>query len=340
MRPRLSRGERMTGEVWVFAEHQAGVLRKTALELLGRGRELAGQLGVELAALLLGSGVDKLSEQVAAYADKIYQWDDPLVKHYNSDIYLQVVADQTEKERPQIILAGATFLARDLFPRLAGRLKTGIAVDCLDLDLGEDSRLIARRPVFGGKALVDVVCRHGRPQIALTRPNSFPLPDAHGSLKGTIVPLGVEVDRAKVRLEVLEVIRVPKERLDLTEAEIVVAGGSGMKAAENFSLLEALADLLGATVGATRGAVDSGWRPPGDLIGKSGKTVSPKLYVAVGLSGAIHHVMGMDTSKVVVAINKDPRAPIFNYADYGIQGDLFEVVPLLIDELKKELGKG
>jgi electron transfer flavoprotein alpha subunit len=172
----------------------------------------------------------------------------------------------------------------------------------------------------------------------LTRPNSFPLVDAHGSPKGTIVPLGVELDRAKVRLEVLEVVTIAEKRLDLTEAEIVVCGGSGMKAAENFSLLEELADLLGATVGATRGAVDSGWRPPGDLIGKSGKTVSPKLYFAVGLSGAIHHVMGMDTSKKMVAINKDPRAPIFQYADYGIAGDLFEV-PLLITHLKKELGK-
>jgi electron transfer flavoprotein alpha subunit len=330
----------MVGEVWVFAEHQAGALRKTTFELLGKGRELAGQLGVKTAALILGSGVDNLATTLAAYADKVYQWDDPLVKQYNSDVYLQVIADHAEKEKPKVVLAGATFLARDLFPRVAGKCKTGIAVDCLGLELGEDGFLIARRPLFGGKVLADVVCRHGRPQIALTRPNSFPLPDVQDSPKGTIVPLGVTVDHAKVKLEVLEVVRVAQKRLDLTEAGIIVTGGSGMKAAQNFSLLEELADLLGATVGATRGAVDSGWRPHDDQVGKSGKTVSPKLYVAVGLSGAIHHVMGMDTSKVVVAINKDPRAPIFNYADYGIQGDLFEVIPLLIDELKKELGKG
>jgi electron transfer flavoprotein alpha subunit len=330
----------MAAEIWIFAEHQAGAIRKTTLELLGKGRELAGQLGVEMAALLLGSGMDKLSQQLALYADKVYQWDDPFVGQYNSDSYLQVIADQAEKEKPQLLLAGATSLARDLFPRVAGRLKTGIAVDCLSLELGEDGRVVARRPLFGGKILADVVCRLGRPQIALTRPNAFPLPDVQDFPKGKIVPLGVKVDRAKVKLEVLEVVRVAKERLDLTEAEIVVTGGSGMKGAQHFSLLEELADLLGATVGATRGAVDSGWRPHDDQVGKSGKTVSPKLYVAVGLSGAIHHVMGMDTSKVVVAINKDPRAPIFNYADYGIQGDLFEVIPLLIDELKKELGKG
>lgn len=329
----------MAGAVWVFAEHQAGAIRKTTLELLGKGRELAGHLGVEMAALLLGSGVDKLSEALLTYADTVYQWDDPLVGHYNSDVYLQIIADQAEKERPQIILAGATSLAKDLFPRLAGRLKTGIAVDCLNLELGEDGLLVATRPLFGGKALVDVVCRRSRPQIALTRPNSFPLPDVQDSPKGKIVQLSVTVDPAKVKLELLEKFRVAQKRLDLTEAEIVVTGGGGMKAAENFSLLEELADIFSATVGATRGAVDSGWRPPDDLIGKSGKTVSPKLYFAVGLSGAIHHVMGMDTSKVVVAINKDPRAPIFQYADYGIQGDLFEIVPLLIAQLKKELGK-
>jgi len=330
----------MAGEVWVFAEQQDGTIRKTTLELLGKGRELAGHLGVELAALLLGSGVDNLAKTLAAYADKVYQWDDPLVGQYNSDVYLQVISNQAEKERPQLILAGATFLARDLFPRVAGRLKTGIAVDCLGLELGEDGLLVARRPLFGGKALVDVVCGQGRPQIALVRPNTFPLPEAQVPPKGKIVPLGLAVDPTKVKLEVLEVVRVARERFDLTEAEIIVTGGSGMKAAENFSLLDDLADVLGATVGATRGVVDSGWRPHDDQVGKSGKTVSPKLYFAVGLSGAIHHVMGMDTSKVVVAINKDPRAPIFQYADCGIQGDLFEVIPLLIDELKKELGKG
>ncbi|OGP82157.1 MAG: hypothetical protein A2Z08_03920, partial [Deltaproteobacteria bacterium RBG_16_54_11] len=273
----------MAGEVWVFAEHQDGTIRKTTLGLLGKGRELAGHLGVELAALLLGSGVDTLAKTLAAYADKVYQWDDPLVGQYKSDVYLQVISHQAEKEKPQLILAGATFLARDLFPRVAGRLKTGIAVDCLGLELGEDGLLVARRPLFGGKALVDVVCRQGRPQIALTRPNVFPLPQAQVPRKGKIVPLGLAVDPAEVKLEVLEKVRVPKERLDLTEAEIIVTGGSGMKAAENFSLLDDLADLLGATVGATRGVVDSGWRPHDDQVGKSGKTVSPKLYFAVGL---------------------------------------------------------
>jgi electron transfer flavoprotein alpha subunit len=330
----------MAGAVWIFAEHQDNSIRKTTHELLGKGRELADKSGVELAALLLGSGVDGIAQEVTAYADKVYQWDDPLLEKYNSDVYLHVIAELAGKEHPQIILAGATFLARDLFPRVAGRLKTGIAVDCLNLDLGDDGLLVATRPLFGGKVLADLVCRQGRPQIALTRPNTFPLPDQRGDRRGAVIPLDLDVDPVQVRLEVLEVIRTATERLDLTEAEIIVTGGRGMKQAENFRLLEDLADALGATVGATRGVVDSGWRPHDDQVGKSGKTVSPKLYFAVGLSGAIHHVMGMDTSKVVVAINKDPHAPIFQYADCGVLGDLFEVLPLLTEELKRVRGKG
>jgi len=330
----------MAGAVWVFAEHQDGKIRKTTLEVLGKGRELAKLLGVELIALLLGSGVEGLAQELTAYADQVYQWDDPLVEQYNSDVYLQVIANQAEKEGPQLILAGATCLSRDLFPRLAGRLHTGIAVDCLGLELGKDGLLIARRPLFGGKVLADMVYPQGRPRIALTRPNTFPLPDAKGDRTGEVLSLDVAIDPAQVKLEVLEVVRAATKRLDLTEAEIIVTGGSGMKGADNFQLLDDLADVLGATVGATRGVVDSGWRPHDDQVGKSGKTVSPTLYFAIGLSGAIHHVMGMDTSKVVVAINKDPQAPIFHYADYGVVGDLFEVLPLLTEALKQELGKG
>ena len=277
----------MAGAVWIFAEHQDGTIRKTTLELLGKGRELAGQLGVELVALLLGSGIDGLAQELTVYADKVYHWNDPRLEWYNSDIYLQAIAGLAEKESPQILLAGATFLAKDLFPRVAGRLKTGIAVDCLNLEVGDDGLLIARRPLFGGKALVDVVCRQGRPQmrpqIALTRPNTFPLPDTKGDRTGEVLSMDLAVDPAQVRLEVLEVIRAPQERLDLTEAEIIVTGGRGMKEAVNFQLLEELADVLGATVGATRGVVDSGWRPHDNQVGKSGKTVSPELYVACGI---------------------------------------------------------
>jgi electron transfer flavoprotein alpha subunit len=327
----------MAGDVWVFAEYQAGKIRKTTLEVLGKGRELAEQLGSELAVLLLGSGVDGLAQELTAYADTVYYGDDPLLEKYNNDVYYQIIAALAEKEKPHILLAGATFLARDLFPRVAGRLETGIAVDCLNLELEDDGSLIASRPFFGGKALADVVCREGRPQIVLVRPNTFSLPDLQSPAQGKVLPLDVAVDSSHVKLEVLDVTRIAKERLDLTEAEIIITGGRGMKGADNFQLLDDLADVLGATVGATRGVVDNGWRSHDDQVGKSGKTVSPKLYFAVGLSGAIHHVMGMNTSKVVVAINKDPQAPIFQYADYGVLGDLFEVLPLLTEALKKEI---
>ena len=329
----------MPGEVWVFAEHQDGKVRKVTFELLGKGRELADTLGVKLTALVLGSGLDEKAKILAAYADKIYQWDDPILERYNSDIYLQVIAGLMDEEVPQILLAGSTVMARDFLPRLAGRLGTGVAVDCLGLELGDDALLRVRRPLFGGKVLAEVVCQPSQPQIALVRPNAFSVPPPSKDSRGEVYRRLVEVDHERVKLEVLEVIRTSREKLDLTEAEIVVTGGTGMKSAENFRLLEELADVLAATVGATRAVVDNGWRPHDDQVGKSGKTVSPKLYIAVGLSGAIHHVMGMDTSKVVVAINKDPQAPIFQYADYGIVGDLFEIVPLFTEELKRELGK-
>lgn len=330
----------MLDEVWVFAEHQDGKVRKVASELLGKGRELADRLGVKLTVLLLGSGVDVQAQTLAAYADKVYQWDDPILEHYNSDVYLPLISDLARKETPKILLAGATVLAKDLFPRLAGRLSTGIVMDCLGLELGDDALLIARRPFFGGKVLAEMVCREGRPQIALVRPNTFQIPPVGRDTKGEVIRQPVEIDPGRVKLEVLEVARGSKEKLDLTEAEVIVTGGSGMKAPDNFRLLEELADVLVATVGATRAVVDSGWRPHSDQVGKSGKTVSPKLYFAIGLSGAVQHIMGMDTSRVVVAINKDPRASIFQYADYGIVGDLFKVVPLLTEELKKELGRG
>jgi electron transfer flavoprotein alpha subunit len=328
----------MPEEVWVFAEQQNGKIRKVSLELLGKGREFADRLGVELAVLLLGSGIEGLGEELTTYANRVYQWDDPLLDKYNSEVYLQIMSNFVKKENPQILLAGATFLARDFFPRLAARMETGIAVDCINLDIGDNNLFIARRPLFGGKVLADVVCRKARPQIVLVRPNTFPLLTTEGTIKGKVHKLTADVDPSQLRLQVVEIIRTAKERLDLTEAEIIVTGGRGMKGPEHFRLLQELADVLGATVGVSRAVVDSGWKPHDDQVGKSGKTVSPKIYFAVGISGAIHHIMGMDTSKVVIAINKDQRAPIFQYADYGIVGDLFEFLPLFTKELKEALG--
>ena len=330
----------MSDEVWVFAEHQDGKARKVTLELLGAGRELADRLNVKFGGLVLGSGTDTLAEQVASYADKVHQYDDPALEQYNSDFYLQVISEMVADETPKILLAGATFLAKDLFPRVAARLNTGIAMDCLSLDVGNDGRLVARRPLFGGKVLADVISQAEKPQIVLVRPNTFPVPTQGGTTKGEVLRQQVQVDTSRVKLEVLEVVRAARERLDLTEAEIIVTGGRGIQRPENFALLEDLAEVLNATVGTTRAVVDSGWRPHSDQVGKSGKTVSPRLYFAIGVSGAVQHVMGMDTSNVVVAINKDPRAPMFQYADYGIVADAFAILPVLTEELKKELGRG
>lgn len=324
----------MAGGVWIFAEHENGALRKATLELLGKGRELARGLGVELDALILGEGVKETAEYLARYVDRVYLWEAALFAQYRMGRYLEAIASQALKEVPLLILGGATPLAKDLFPRIAAKIRACICVDCLGLALAGNS-LVAKRPMYGGKVIAELVPRKGVALIALVRPNTFALPEAPDVTQGEIVMMEPPSKNTYEELELIEVVMSPKRRLSLTEADVVITGGCGVKSAENFALLEELAELLGGAVGATRGAVDNGWRPSEDQVGKSGKTVSPKLYIAVGLSGAIHHIMGMDTSEVVVAINNDPHAPIFQHADYGIEGDLFEVIPQLISELKR-----
>jgi len=326
----------MADDVWVFAEHQGGKIRKVVLELLGAGRTLADTLKGRLCAVVLGSGVDETAQHLGRYADLVYVWDDPQLEYYNSDCYLPLFTECIDREKPAIILAGATYVARDFFPCLAGRLDTGIVIDCLHMEVTDGGRLILRKPFYGGRVLGDVVCPDCRPQIVLVRPNTYPVSGPRDA-RGEILAQETLLDSEDIRLKVEDVVMSARERLDLTEAEIIVTGGRGLKGPEHFTIVEELAEVLGATVGTTRAVVDSGWRPHSDQVGKSGKTVSPRLYVAAGASGAIHHIMGMDTAKVVVAINTDPRAPFFQYADYGIAGDLFEVIPLLTEEFRKEL---
>ena len=321
--------------IWVFAEHKGGTFRKVVFELLGKAKELSGRVEGGIKALLLG-GDEGTAEELAHYADEVYHLRSPFLDLYNCDAYREALLSLLEQERPSVLLAGATFQAKELFPMVAARLGVGIAVDAVALELQEGDRVMIRRPIYGGKALLEMV-PEGTPQIILVRPHTFP-PASRRETPAPVVRREVDIPPEKVRVKVKEVERA-KEKVDLTEADVIVCGGRGLKGPENFSLLEELAQVLGGVVGATRAVVDAGWRPYEDQVGKSGKTVSPNLYFAVGLSGAIHHVMGMDTSKVVVAINKDPMAPIFQYADYGLVADLFEVVPLLKEELKKELGK-
>lgn len=326
----------MAKGIWVFAEVKDCNVRKITFELLSQGRKMAEKLGEDLVAVLLGSGVEGLTGRLAEYADRVYWVDDAALAQYTTDAYASVLTDLCQKHQPSIFLCGATVVGKDLSPRMATRLGTGLATDCTALSIGDDGLLKAKRPVYAGKAYVEVVCPVSRPQMASVRPNVLEmLPPA--ACKGAVEKVAASIGAASLRTTVLEVVKAAGAKMDLTEANIIVSGGRGMKGAENFKILEELADVIHATVGASRAAVDSGWRDHGDQVGQTGKVVTPNLYIACGISGAIQHLAGMGSSKCIVAINKDPDAPIFQKADYGIVEDLFKVVPVLAAEFKKLL---
>jgi electron transfer flavoprotein alpha subunit len=329
----------MAKGIWVFAEVKDNSVRKVTFELLSQGRKMAEKLGEELVAVILGSGVEALTGRLAEYADKVYWADDPALGQYTTDAYASVITNLLKEHQPSIFLCGATVIGKDLSPRLAARLQTGLATDCTGISIGEDGVLVAKRPVYAGKAYIEVICPTARPQMAQVRPNVLPMVQPDGAKKGSCLKVEAKIDAGSLRTTVLEVIKSAAAKVDLTEAEIIVSGGRGMKGAENFKVLEELAEVIRATVGASRAAVDSGWREHGDQVGQTGKVVTPNLYIACGISGAIQHLAGMGSSKVIVAINKDPDAPIFQKADYGIVEDLFKVVPVLKEEFKKLLSE-
>jgi len=329
----------MAKGIWVFAEVKDGNIRKVTFELLSQGKKMAQKLGEELVAVLLGSGVEGLTGRLAEYADKVYWVDDPALAQYSTDPYATILTNLLEENQPTIFLCGATIIGKDLSPRVATRLQTGLATDCTAVSIGDDGHLVARRPVYAGKAYIEVICPVSRPQMASVRPNVLEMLPPNGASKGEVIKVEAKVDPGSLRTAILEVIKTAGAKVDLTEAEIIVSGGRGMKGPENFKILEELADVLRATVGASRAAVDSGWRDHGDQVGQTGKVVTPNLYIACGISGAIQHLAGMGSSKVIVAINKDADAPIFQKADYGIVEDLFKVVPLLTQEFKKLLAE-
>lgn len=329
----------MAKGIWVFAEVKEGNIRKITFELLSMGKKMAEKLGEDLVAVLLGSGVEGLTGRLAEYADKVYWVDDPALAQYTTDPYATILTNILQEHQPSIFLCGATIIGKDLSPRIAARLQTGLATDCTGLTIGENGLLIAKRPVYAGKAYIEVACPVSRPQMASVRPNVLEMHPPDGLRKGETIKVEAKVDPASLRTAVLEVIKAAGAKVDLTEADIIVSGGRGMKGAENFKFLEELADVIHATVGASRAAVDSGWREHGDQVGQTGKVVTPNLYIACGISGAIQHLAGMGSSKIIVAINKDPDAPIFQKADYGIVEDLFKVVPVLAQEFKKLLAE-
>jgi electron transfer flavoprotein alpha subunit len=327
----------MSNEVWIVAEHKDGKLKKVSFELLGVGKKLAEKTGGSLSALLVGHQIESLAAELDGYgAQKIFVCESEALANYSNEGYTKAIADLVKAHNPAILLGGATALGRDLFPRVAVRLQTGLASDCTGLDINDEEILVAERPMFAGKVMVDTVTPEARPQMAALRPNVLPVPEK-GSEKAEIEKVAVQINPGDLRAAIKEVVKTAGEKIDLTEASIIVAGGRGMASKENFKILEELAAAFGegAVVGASRSAVDSEFVSHDIQVGQTGKVVNPNLYVACGISGSIQHLAGMRTSKFIVAINKDPEAPIFQVADYGIVDDLFKVVPVLTEEVKK-----
>jgi electron transfer flavoprotein alpha subunit len=318
----------MAQGVFAISEQRDGELRKVSFEVVSEGRRVADGLGSDLTAVVLGSGVEGLAEELKKYGpDKIWLADDPALADYTTDGYTNVLSDLIRSADPAVVIIGASAQGKDLAGRLAARLDAGVAMDCVAVKI-DNGRLTYTRPMFGGKILADVEIE-GAPQIVAIRPNVMDIAEA--SKDSTIDKPSVQV--GEVKTAVVEKKMETGDKVELTEADIIVSGGRGTGG--NYEAIEALAAELGAAVGASRSAVDEGWRPHSDQVGQTGKTVSPTLYVACGISGAIQHLAGMSTSKYIVAINKDGEAPIFSKADFGIVGDLFDVVPVLTEEVKK-----
>jgi electron transfer flavoprotein alpha subunit len=324
-------------DVWVFAEQREGALMPVVKELLGEGRKLADEIGCSLCSVLCGNHVEGLVDELFEYgADKVYLADHKELESYRTDAYTAVIHDAIKSYKPEIVLLGATHIGRDLGPCLAVRCNTGLTADCTKLEIDEvDKKIKQTRPAFGGNLMATIVCPNHRPQMSTVRPGVMEKAERHGGRKGEIIPLSVSFEKDDIRTRILEVVKEAGEAVSLTDAEIIVSGGMGLGGAEGFELLKKLADKLGGVVAASRAAVDAGWIDHSYQVGQTGTTVRPKLYFACGISGAIQHVAGMQNSEQIIAINKNPAAPIFEVADYGIVGDYNQVIPALIEALDK-----
>lgn len=323
--------------VWVYIEQIEGQARGVGIELLGQARMLADQMKQDVAAVVIGENVESLAKEMFAYgADKVYLVEGPEYAHYSTDAYTIAFTDLINTYKPSVILMGATNDGRDLGPRIACRVETGLTADCTGLSIDEQTGLVAwTRPAFGGNIMATILCPDHRPQMGTVRPKVFKKPEQDPSRTGEIIRVASKVKASDIRTKLIDIIRVCTTSCNLEEAEIIVSGGRGMCKPENFAMIEELADVLGGAVGASRAAVDAGWKQALHQVGQTGKTVGPKIYFAVGISGAIQHLAGMSSSDIVIAVNKDADAPIFKMADYGIVGDAMEVLPLLIEEFRK-----
>ena len=321
--------------VLAFAEQRDNKFKKSAFETVKAARGIADELRAEFVAIVIGSGIESIAQELGAYgASRVVTADDALLAQHSNTAYAKVIADVAAKEGAEIVFLPASQMGKDIAPRIAVKLGAGLAADCVALRV-ENGNIVATRPVFAGKALIDVKVRT-KTKLFTLRPNVFTAATDSGT---------AQVEKAPVALDpkdfgsVVKVLKVATGRPDVTEADIIVSGGRGLKGPENFHLIEELADVMGAGVGASRAVVDAGWRPHDEQVGQTGKTVSPTMYVACGISGAVQHLAGMSSSKYIVAINKDKDAPIFQVADYGIVGDVFEILPELTKQLEAALGK-
>jgi electron transfer flavoprotein alpha subunit len=321
----------MSRGVFVFIECKEGAIRKASFELLSKAKEVAEKISAESYAILIGSNVKQTAEELKTYSDKVIVVDKEILKEYRWDTYTQVMEYLVKKYNPKMVFGASTITGKDLFPRLAARLEMPIVSDAIGIDFeGEEMKI--KKPLYGGKIISWVSFKGSKNTILTFRPNTFLIEKK--MLNGEIIEETIDVQK-DTRINVTGIQKAGTKKIDLQEADFIICGGRGMKGPDNFQALEEIADVMGGRAGASRAVVDAKWRDYDDQIGKSGKTVSPKLYIGCGISGALHHTMGMDTSKIIVAINKDPNAPIFQYADYGIVDDIFNILPILKEELKK-----
>ena len=327
--------------IWVFAEVRRGVVAPVSYELLGVGRKLAGTRGVELSAVVFGTGPGTIPDQlISRGADVVYVVDDPRLEHYREDIFGRLLTRLITEHKPEVVLAGATAIGRSFIPQVANTLGAGLTADCTHLSIREeDGMLLQTRPAFGGNIMATIECPHSRPQMATVRPRVMvPLP-ADPDRKGRVVQVTPPEEAFASVVEVLESVEEQQDKVNIQDMEILVAGGRGLESEKGFALVRELADELGGAVAASRAAVDAGWIPYPHQVGQTGKTVCPKLYIACGISGAIQHAVGMQSAETIIAINRDNNAPIFDLATYSLVGDLFEIVPLLTRRIREMRGQ-
>ena len=336
--------------VYVFAQQVDNELSSIAFELIGKGKDLAADLGTEVTAVLIGSDVKGLADELAAYgADKVIVVDDPELKEYRTEPYTHALASVIDTYKPEIVLVGATAIGRDLGPKVSARVKTGLTADCTVLEIGDfplnplpnqeqkHNQLLMTRPAFGGNTIATIACPNTRPQMATVRPGVMQKREKIEGAKAVVEEFNPGFTPNNQYVEILKVVKAVNDVADIMDAKILVSGGRGVGSAENFKLLEDLAEVLGGTVSCSRAVVDSGWKPRDLQVGQTGKTVRPNVYFAIGISGAIQHVAGMEESDIIIAINKDETAPIFDVADYGLVGDLNKILPALTASLKAEI---